>query len=156
MQNQTQVVQSIGQHSTTWWQLDQNLLRKVVGLRSWSWACSPLLWSFCLWFSYWEGRLVLCFHWLFSVVQLLPMVRLLRRETGTGLLLAVQCCAASTYGSVTEKGDWHCSLAVSTNSTWQNSRSLTWCKCSGATDKVLWSQSPPCLVGNTIEAGYIT
>ena len=41
---------------------------------------------------------VLGFHWLFTVLQLLPMVQLLRREIGTGLSLAVQCCAASAYG----------------------------------------------------------
>ena len=166
MLNQTQViVHSIGQHSTTWWQSDQNLVRKVVGQRSWSWAWSPLLCSVCLWFSYWEGRLVLgtglslavhCsaasaygsvtekedwywvlgFHWLFTVLQRLPMVQLLRREIGTGywafigcslfcsvclwfsywegrlvlgtgLSLAVHCSAASAYGSVTEKEDWY-------------------------------------------------
>ena len=42
-----------------------------------------------------------------SVVQLLRMVQLLRRETGTGLSLAVHCCAASAYGPVIEKGDWY-------------------------------------------------
>ena len=160
MLNQTQViVHSIGQHGTTWWQSDQNFVGKVVGLRSWSWAWIPLLCNFCVWFSYCEGRLVLGFHWLFTVVQLLPMVQLLRREIGTGLSLAVQCCAASGYGSVIEKGDWYsafigCSVAGSANFTWQNSTSLTWFYCSGTTNKVI--ESPPCLIGNTTEARYNT
>ena len=82
---------------------------QVIQKGDWYWAfvgCSVLC-SFCLWSGYSEGRLVLGFCWLFSVVQLLPMVRLLRRKTGIGLLLAVQCCTASAYGQVIEKGDWY-------------------------------------------------